>query len=156
MQAQRLYNTGGLFLEFACGRLKGIRRKQLPLSGILGKIHPKFGTPTNALIMQSVLAVVYILSGSFNFLTDLLIFVLWIFFTLGVIGVFLLRKRGLSDKANYRVPLYPVTPIIGIAGSAFILGSTMLSDPGRSLLGIAVTLLGIPVYFLLNKKDKKA
>lgn len=130
-------------------------KKQLPMSGILGKLHPKFGTPANALIMQSVLAVVYILSGSFNFLTDLLIFVLWIFFTLGVIGVFILRKRGLSDKANYRVPLFPVTPIIGIAGSAYILGSTMLSDPDRSLLGIGVTLLGIPVYFLLKKRNSK-
>ena len=129
-------------------------KQQLPLSGILGKLHPKFGTPANALIMQSLLAVVYILSGSFNFLTDLLIFVLWIFFTLGVVGVFILRKRGLSDKANYRVPLYPVTPIIGIAGSAYILGSTMISSPGRSLLGIAVTLLGIPVYFLLKKRNR--
>ena len=129
-------------------------KRQLPLSGILAKLHPKFGTPTNALIMQAILAVVYILSGSFNFLTDLLIFVLWIFFTLGVIGVLILRKRGMSDKANYRVPLYPVTPIIGIAGSAFILGSTMIDSPGRSLLGIAVTLLGIPVYFVLKKRNR--
>ena len=129
-------------------------KRQLPLSGILAKLHPKFGTPTNALIMQAILAVVYILSGSFNFLTDLLIFVLWIFFTLGVIGVLILRKRGMSDKANYRVPLYPMTPIIGIAGSAFILGSTMIDSPGRSLLGIAVTLLGIPVYFILKKRNR--
>lgn len=129
-------------------------KRQLPLSGILAKLHPKFGTPTNALIMQAILAVVYILSGSFNFLTDLLIFVLWIFFTLGVIGVLILRKRGMSDKANYRVPLYPVTPIIGIAGSAFILGSTMIDSSGRSLLGIAVTLLGIPVYFVLKKRNR--
>ena len=129
-------------------------KRQLPLSGILAKLHPKFGTPTNALIMQAILAVVYILSGSFNFLTDLLIFVLWIFFTLGVIGVLILRKRGMSDKANYRVPLYPVTPIIGIAGSAFILGSTMIDSPGLSLLGIAVTLLGIPVYFILKKRNR--
>ena len=127
-------------------------RKQLPLSAILGKIHPKFGTPANALIMQVILAVVYVMSGSFNYLTDLLIFVLWIFFTLGVVGVFLLRKRGLSDKANYRVPLYPITPIIGIAGSAYILVSTMIDDPKRSLIGLAVTLLGIPVHMLLNRK----
>ena len=50
--------------------------------------------------ISKLLAVVYILSGSFNFLTDLLIFVLWIFFTLGVFGVFLMRRRGLSPK-NY-------------------------------------------------------
>lgn len=127
-------------------------RRQLPLSSVLGKLHPKFGTPANALIMQALLAVVYILSGSFNFLTDLLIFVLWIFFTLGVFGVFLMRHRGLSRRKNYRVPLYPVTPIIGIAGSLFILGSTVIDAPGRSLLGLGVTLLGLPIYYLLKKK----
>ena len=127
-------------------------RKQLPFSGVLAKIHPKFGTPANALIMQVLLAVVYVMSGSFNYLTDLLIFVLWIFFTLGVVGVFLLRKRGLSDKKNYRVPLYPVTPIVGIAGSVYILVSTVIGDPLRSLLGLGVTLLGIPVYYWLKKK----
>ena len=127
-------------------------RKQLPLSGLLGKLHPKFGTPSNALIMQAVLAVVYILSGSFNFLTDLLIFVLWIFFTLGVVGVFILRRRGLSAAENYRVPLYPVTPAIGILGSLFILGSTVIDEPVQSLIGIGVTLLGIPVHLWLKKK----
>jgi APA family basic amino acid/polyamine antiporter len=127
-------------------------RKQLPLSGILGKIHPKFGTPANALIMQVVLATVYVMSGSFNYLTDMLMFVLWIFFTLGVIGVFILRKRDLSNRENYRVPLYPVTPIIGIAGSVYILINTMVTDPMRSLIGLAVTLLGLPVYMLVKKR----
>ncbi len=130
------------------------QRKQLPFSGVLGRIHPKFGTPANALIMQVALASVYVMSGSFNYLTDMLMFVLWIFFTLGVIGVFILRKQGLSDKANYRVPLYPITPIIGIAGSAYILGSTVISDPKQSLVGLAVTALGFPVYFWLKKKKK--
>ena len=83
----------------------------------------------------------------------MLMFVLWIFFTLGVIGVFLLRKRGLSSKENYRVPLYPITPIIGIAGSVFILFSTVVSDPVRSVIGVVVALLGIPVYFLVKKKN---
>lgn len=125
---------------------------QLPLSRLIGKLHPKFGTPTNALLMQALLAVVYIFSGTFNALTDLLIFVLWIFFTMGVFGVFILRKRGLSDKSAYRVPLYPITPIIGIAGGLFILGSTVLSRFGGSMIGIGITLLGLPVYWYLKKK----
>lgn len=128
-------------------------RKQLPFSGVLGKIHPKFGTPANALTMQVILAVVYVMSGSFNFLTDMLMFVLWIFFTLGVVGVFFMRKRGLSSKENYRVPLYPITPIVGIAGSVYILVSTVIGDPIRSVIGLGVTLLGIPVYYWLKKKN---
>lgn len=125
---------------------------KLPFSRTIGKINPRFGTPTNALIMQSLIAVVYIFSGTFNTLTDLLIFVLWIFFTMGVIGVFILRKRGLSDPKNYRVPLYPLTPIVGIAGGLFILISTIITDTGRSLIGIGITLLGLPVYWWLEKK----
>ena len=127
-------------------------RGQLPLSRVIGKINPRFGTPANALVMQALLAVVYILSGTFNTLTDLLVFVLWIFFTMGVFAVFILRKRGLSSKENYRVPLYPVTPIIGIAGGIFILVSTVLETPVRSLIGIGITLLGLPVYAFISRK----
>ena len=129
-------------------------RGLLPAARLIGAVHPKFGTPANALIMQSVLAVIYILSGSFNTLTDLLIFVLWIFFVLGVVGVFILRKRGLSDPNGYRVPLYPVVPLVGALGGAFILISTLFSNPGRSLIGIAITLVGLPVYDYLEKKKK--
>ena len=127
-------------------------RGQLPLSRVIGKINPRFGTPANALVMQALLAVVYILSGTFNTLTDLLVFVLWIYFTMGVFAVFILRKRGLSSKENYRVPLYPVTPIIGIAGGIFILVSTVLETPVRSLIGIGITLLGLPVYAFISRK----
>lgn len=129
-------------------------RGQLPMAKVIGAVHPKLGTPTNALIMQSVLAVIYILSGSFNTLTDMLIFVLWIFFVLGVVGVFILRKRGLSDKNGYRVPLYPMVPLVGALGGSFILVSTLISAPTLSLIGIGITLVGLPVYYLLQKKNK--
>lgn len=131
------------------------QRDLLPMSNILGKIHPKFGTPANALIMQFVLATVYVLSGSFNALTDLLVFVLWIFFTLGVFGVFRMRRAGRIAKDGYHVPLYPVTPLVGILGSVFILVSTVVSTPLRSILGISITLLGLPVYFWLKKHNER-
>lgn len=54
-------------------------KQQIPFSRVLSSIHPKFQTPANALIFQSLLAVIYIFSGTFNTLTDLLVFVLWIF-----------------------------------------------------------------------------
>jgi APA family basic amino acid/polyamine antiporter len=98
-----------------------------------------------------VLAVIYIFSGTFNTLTDLLVFVLWIFFTMGVFGVFLLRKKMPPEKGRYRVPLYPVTPVIGVAGGLYILGSTIVSDPLRSLIGIGIALAGLPVYYVLSR-----
>lgn len=127
-------------------------KRQIPFSRVLSSIHPKFQTPANALIFQSVLAVIYIFSGTFNTLTDLLVFVLWIFFTMGVFGVFLLRKKRPPEKGRYRVPLYPVTPVIGVAGGLYILGSTIVSDPLRSLIGIGITLAGLPVYYVLSRK----
>ena len=127
-------------------------KKQFPFSRVLGQIHPRFRTPANALIFQSLLAVVYIFSGTFNMLTDLLVFVLWIFFTMGVFGVFLLRRRAPLQKGLYKVPLYPITPIVGVVGGVYILASTIASDPVRSFIGIGITLVGLPVFYYLQKK----
>lgn len=86
-------------------------QQKLPCSRLLGQLHPRWGTPANALLMQGALALVYILSGSFNQLTDLLLFVLWIFFAMGVFGVFLLRKKHPEKRGPYKVPLYPTSGI---------------------------------------------
>lgn len=125
---------------------------QFPFAQTLGKIHPKLRTPVNALIFQSVLAVIYIFSGTFNTLTDMLVFVLWIFFTMGVFGVFILRKQTKTPKGTYHVPLFPITPIIGIAGGIYILVSTVIGDPLRSLIGIGITLVGLPVYSIMMRR----
>ena len=127
---------------------------QLPFSKVISQIHPKFSTPANSLIFQSILAVIYIFSGTFNTLTDLLVFVLWIFFTMGVYGVFILRKKHPHKEGLYRVPLFPITPIVGIVGGAYILFSTIMDSPTNSFIGIAITLLGLPVYYYINKKTK--
>ncbi|AIQ57556.1 APC family permease [Paenibacillus borealis] len=129
-------------------------KRQIPFSRVLSSIHPKFQTPANALIFQSVLAVIYIFSGTFNTLTDLLVFVLWIFFTMGVFGVFILRKKMPPQKGRYRVPLYPFTPILGVAGGVYILASTIMSDPLRSLVGIGITLAGLPIYYVMIRKNR--
>ncbi len=127
---------------------------QLPFSRTLSRINPKLKTPSNALIFQSALAVIYILTGTFNTLTDLLIFVLWIFFVMGVIGVFIIRKKVSPEKGRYKVPLYPLTPIIGIVGGAYILISTVIESPLRSLIGIAITLAGLPIFYYIKNKNK--
>jgi APA family basic amino acid/polyamine antiporter len=71
---------------------------------------------------------------------------------MGVFGVFLLRKKVPAEKRGYKVPLYPITPIIGIVGGVYILISTIMSDPTRSIIGIAITLAGLPVFYYLKKK----
>jgi APA family basic amino acid/polyamine antiporter len=127
-------------------------RKQLPYSNKLAGLHKKFGTPANALLLETFFAIIYILTGTFNTLTDLLVFVLWIFFVMGVFGIFRLRKMVPAEKRAYKVPLYPITPIIGIIGGIYILFSTIMSAPINSFVGIAITLAGLPVFYYLKKK----
>jgi APA family basic amino acid/polyamine antiporter len=128
------------------------QRKQLPYSAQLGKIHKSFGTPTNALILEGVLAIIYIFSGTFNTLTNLLIFVLWIFFVMGVFGIFILRKKIPAEKRPYKVPLYPFIPMVGILGGAYILYSTIVSAPLNSIIGIGIALAGLPIFYYLKRK----
>ncbi|WZL72536.1 amino acid permease [Clostridiaceae bacterium 35-E11] len=131
-------------------------RGHLPFSQFLRNLHPSFGTPANALMIEGALSVAYIFSGTFNTLTDLLVFVLWIFFMMGVAGVFILRRRIPEAQRPYKVPLYPIVPFIGIAGGVYILYSTIISAPIRSFVGIGITLAGLPVfYFVINKRNKK-
>lgn len=127
-------------------------RGVVPFSRTLRRLHPRFDTPANALIFQAALASIYIFSGTFNTLTDLLVFVLWIFFSALVFGVFILRRKIGTEKGRYRVPLFPITPIIGIAGGLYILISTLFDSPGRSLIGIGITLIGLPVFYYMKRR----
>ena len=125
--------------------------KLLPYDKFLGKVHQKYQTPLNAYIFEAVLTCIYIFSGSFNTLTDLVVFVLWIFFTMAVAGIFILRTKHKDLVRPYKVPLYPIVPLIGIIGGVYILVSTILTDTVKALIGIAITLIGLPVYWYIKK-----
>jgi len=142
--------TCGSRYTFAMGE-----RRHLPASKTLCKINPKLGTPVNALILQSVVTILYILTGTFNSITDLIVFALWIFYTLGIIGVFILRKKMTHNPKLYHVPLYPYIPIIGILGGAYLMFATIKDSPVSALLGLGLTLLGLPVYYYCKIRNKK-
>ncbi len=69
-----------------------------------------------------------------------------------VCGIFILRRRKDIEKPEYRVPLYPILPPIGILGGSYILYSTLVSSPINSIIGIGIALLGLPFYFYLKNK----
>lgn len=125
----------------------------MPFKGFFSK-ETQAGTPINALLFQLVLSIGYIFSGSFDMLTNLVVFVLWIFFVLAVAGVFILRTKRKELVSEYKVPLYPLVPIIGIVGGAYILISTLMTDTKNALIGIVITLIGIPVYMYITKKKE--
>ena len=128
-------------------------QKNLPAA--LGKLS-KNGVPANATFAMAILSCLYALSGQFNLLTDLAIFAVWAFYTLTFIGVIKLRKDQPNLHRPYKVPLYPIVPIIAIACGIFVVVNQLflsgMTNTMISLGGLAITLLGLPVYSVMNKK----
>lgn len=127
----------------------------LPYSNVLGKINKTFETPLNAFLFVGILASIYVLSGSFEVLTNLAMFVVWLFFIMTVSGIFILRKNFKNLPRSYKVPLYPFIPLVGIAGGIYIIASTLVTDTYYALFGLAITLAGLPVYMMMKKINHK-
>jgi len=131
-----------------------------------GKVHARFKTPGNALWLHAVWTCVFIISGSFDMLADMFVFVTWVAYLFGAIGIFILRKKMPDAARPYKVWGYPVVPILFIVFSAFYLIVTIWNDvhnyiSGKtpvinSLLGLAITLMGIPFYYYYRKKYKRS
>jgi APA family basic amino acid/polyamine antiporter len=126
-----------------------------------GKVHPRFRTPGNSVIVMGILSSLFVLSGSFDILADMFTFMAWVFYGLTVIGIFILRKRlPLADRP-YRVRPYPLIPAIFILFTLFYIGMTLYSDISNyyngkspiinSVLGLLLTLAGIPLYWYFKK-----
>jgi basic amino acid/polyamine antiporter, APA family len=128
-----------------------------------GKIHPEFNTPSNALIFNGVWSTILIFSGSFDMLTDMLVFVTWFFYGMSTLGVIILRIKMKHVERSYKVWMYPVVPVIFIAFVLFYLCTTVYTDVNNytsgssllvnSVLGVVITLLGIPLYYISKKRN---
>jgi len=130
-------------------------RRQLPASTLLSQTNSRFGTPLNAIIMQIVLAILFVTLGDPDRLTDLAMFIIWGFYILGFLAVFILRRKTRAENRPYSVPAFPFVPAIAIVGSIYIVISTILSNPADTLLALGITVAGIPLYWLLNRSGQQ-
>ena len=111
------------------------------------------GSPYNAIYLIAIIASIYALTGQFNLLTDLTVFAVWVFYVLTFIGVMLLRKRNPELNRPYRVPLYPIIPLVAIIGGSFVVINQLFTSPIISLGGIIITIIGFPIYKYMNKRN---
>lgn len=128
----------------------------------LAKVHPRYQTPSTALWWQCLWSSALVLTGTFDTLTDMLIFVSWIFYGLSAYGVFVLRKKEPNTERPYKVWGYPFVPAAFVVCSIFFVGFTLYKDilayqanPSvgiQSLFGLIIVALGAPLYFWFNKK----
>jgi len=109
-------------------------------------IHPKFLTPSRALIFQGILAGLMALTGTFEELTNLFIFAGWIFYGLAVVALFRLRTTEPEMPRPYRCWGYPWVPGIFVAGALALTVSILVQRPGRSLIGLLLIAAGLPFY----------
>lgn len=121
----------------------------------LGRIHPKFATPHISLLVQGLWSAVLVLSGSFDTISDYVIFAAWLFYMLGAYGVIILRKKMPDAPRRYKVWGYPYTPLLFVAFSFFFLLNSLVSDTENAAMGLMLILMGLPIYFYRKYKTKQ-
>ena len=107
--------------------------------------------PANSLLYQCIWACVLVLSGSFEQLTDMLIFAAFIFYGATTMGVFILRKKMPDAPRSYKVWGYPVVPAIFILFCAVLIINTFITRPREAGIGLVLILLGVPFYLWFNR-----
>lgn len=115
-------------------------------------INPRFNTPGNALFMQAVWSSLLVFSGSFDQLTDMLIFASFIFYGAIAFGVFVLRRKEPQTERPYRVIGYPVVPALFVLYCAALVLITFSQRPREAGLGLALILLGTPFFLVWRKR----
>ncbi|MFW6246330.1 MAG: amino acid permease, partial [Tangfeifania sp.] len=117
----------------------------------IAKVNPKFGVPQNAIILQSVIAIIIVLTGTFDQILAYMGFSLGIFPILAVLGIFKLRMSG---QSKLKLPGYPIAPAFFILINVAILALAYFERPWESTIAIITALSGIPVFYWFKKKNK--
>jgi APA family basic amino acid/polyamine antiporter len=128
---------------------------------LLGRAHPRFHTPAASLVLQAGWSILLLFSGTFDTLTDTLIFVSWFFYVANAWAVIVLRRREPEAPRPFKVPGYPLVPVVFVCFGLVYVVLTLCNDviayrqaiaagqPAllNCALGLALVLSGMPIYF---------
>jgi amino acid transporter len=109
-------------------------------------VHPRFRTPSFAIVLTAGMGTAYVLVRSFEQLADTFVLALWPFYALGAAAIFVLRHRRPDSDRPVRVWAYPLPPILFLLSAVLILGNALLTDLGGTALAFGVILTGLPAY----------
>ena len=115
------------------------------------QIHPRFKSPSNALIIQCVWASLLTFTGTFNQLITYIIFASWIFYGMSAGAVIILRNKKPDMERPYKTPVYPWIPIIFILFAIFLTINTIIEAPRDAAIGAGIILAGLPMYYYWKK-----
>jgi basic amino acid/polyamine antiporter, APA family len=115
------------------------------------KVHPTYRTPYVALFYTMIWSSVLVVSGTFDILTDMVIFAGFLFYALIAIALIKMKRNG---TIKTKVIGYPVIPVIFILFSIALIVNTFYVYPMRSLMGLGLVLIGVPFYFYFSRKHQ--
>lgn len=119
----------------------------------MGKLSEGTRVPVVALLVQGVWACLLAISGSFDTLTDYVIFGSWIFYAFVTASIFVFRKKFPDAERPYKAFGYPVVPILFLLVAGWLLVNTIWTSPTQSFAGIFLILIGLPVYYYLTRQS---
>ena len=119
----------------------------------LAHVSPGAQVPRRAVVIQGAWACVLAMSGRFDDLTNAVVFASWLFYALNAGSVLLLRRRAPAAVRPFRVPGYPVVPVVFIALAGVLLVNTLFAAPVISLFGAGVMGLGAVVYGIWLRRE---
>jgi basic amino acid/polyamine antiporter, APA family len=120
----------------------------------LARIHPTYGTPAFAVGVAGSWSALLAAIGSFEQLLTFVVFIGWIFYALAASSVFIYRRREPNAVRSYRVPGYPLTPLIFIVAAASLVANTIATQPHRAAIGLGIVSLGVPAYLFWRRRAR--
>ena len=120
----------------------------------LAKLSPRSNVPARAIVAQAAWASVLALSGSYDTLTDSVIFASWLFYGLSTGSLFIFRRTMPDAPRPYRALGYPVVPAIFLAVTTALLLNTFIAAPREALRGVAMLIAGLPFYWYWARRSR--
>ena len=114
-------------------------------------VHPTYNTPDKALFIQAIWAILLLFSGSFDQLTDMLVFAAFLFYAATAVGLIYLRIKVPNMERGYKVIGYPVLPILFLLFCITICVMTLINQPFEAMMGLVLIASGLPVYWWLGR-----
>lgn len=121
----------------------------------LARLHPRYRTPATAIVFQAAWAILLTGTGTYGELLDYVVFADWLVFGATAATLFVYRARerqGLVPRVAYRVPGYPITPLLFIAAALYVVLGSTASNPLNALKGTLLLGAGVPVYLYWRRR----
>src|SRR6266581_1856321 len=115
---------------------------------LIARVDPKTHAPTAAVVLMTVMGMIFILVRTFTALADQFIIGIWPFYALAVAGVFVLRRTKPGLERPYRTWGYPVVPLVFLVAALFLLGNYLVRETASFAVDIGIILSGVPAYIL--------